>query len=516
MNAGNKRHTDQDTNDDRVEFIEVGPNVVRTTGTGEERLENPIEISAAPTAAAGTSSLGHSKRAKLPQPKDLHFGADSGTSRHNQSRAAAWSNGDAQVESQQRYSGADKWRPSELPQQSHARSVAPTRSAPLLSSESNEEPDLLAKAYLDTGSMVTDVTAHIGSKAYLVCRLRMSKAPQLLAPSSSNQQHLPTIGFDNNYNNYHQQQEQLQVSWVRDMQILTSGTSRYTSDDRFKPQHLANAREWALEIDGVRSSDAGTYDCQVNSEPKSARLSFRLNVISASLRLHEGDKVRANDGDRIRLTCEVRFARTEAASAVPDFEAVESGSEVNETEQAAPAALGSMEDADPVVRTRRQVNPNANNAGRWLGAHLQQQAQHYIYWYKDGISLGYNVPYGRVRVEPSGSGNSVPDNYQGTGDKAPIGNLLSVLTIDGASTDDTAIYSCSLVPELAEVRPAQVYVLVGSGGRYESDSSSVNTGLYIGTSGGGGSVFGECSAKHFMLIAITSATTSILLLIKFA
>ncbi|XP_031785705.1 roundabout homolog 2 isoform X4 [Nasonia vitripennis] len=60
------------------------------------------------------------------------------------------------------------------------------------------------------------------------------------------------------------------VSWMRsrDLHILTSGQYTFSSDERFQPQHLAGSDAWTLQLDQVKKSDAGRYECQVNTEPK--------------------------------------------------------------------------------------------------------------------------------------------------------------------------------------------------------------------------------------------------------
>ena len=54
----------------------------------------------------------------------------------------------------------------------------------------------------------------------------------------------------------------------RDLHILTSDKFTFSSDERFKPQHLSGSDAWTLQLDRVRKSDAGRYECQVNTEPK--------------------------------------------------------------------------------------------------------------------------------------------------------------------------------------------------------------------------------------------------------
>lgn len=63
----------------------------------------------------------------------------------------------------------------------------------------------------------------------------------------------------------------------RDLHILTSNIHIYTSDDRFSVIHPENSDEWNLKIDFVQKRDAGTYECQVNTEPK-INMAILLNV----------------------------------------------------------------------------------------------------------------------------------------------------------------------------------------------------------------------------------------------
>lgn len=71
-----------------------------------------------------------------------------------------------------------------------------------------------------------------------------------------------------------------QVSWVRqkDLHIISAGPYVYTTDERFQPKHKEDSEEWFLEIKYVQQEDAGTYECQISTEPKKS-LPFYLNVI---------------------------------------------------------------------------------------------------------------------------------------------------------------------------------------------------------------------------------------------
>lgn len=67
-----------------------------------------------------------------------------------------------------------------------------------------------------------------------------------------------------------------QVSWIRtkDLHILTSGAITFTADGRFEAVY-SHADFWGLRIRGVRITDTGQYECQVNTDPK---MNFALNL----------------------------------------------------------------------------------------------------------------------------------------------------------------------------------------------------------------------------------------------
>lgn len=87
----------------------------------------------------------------------------------------------------------------------------------------------------------------------------------------------------------------VKVSWIRkhDLHVLTSGESTFTGDNRFSAHHDKDESlgattgshsrmnfdldVWTLQIKFTRLTDAGEYQCQVNSEPKIS-ISVFLNV----------------------------------------------------------------------------------------------------------------------------------------------------------------------------------------------------------------------------------------------
>lgn len=284
--------------------------------------------------------------------------------------------------------------------------------------------DYINKLYLDS-NMPLNVEAHIGNTAYMVCRLRSMY-----------------------------QQDHLRVSWVKNMQILTSGEFRYTSDERFQPTHIAGTHDWILEIHNVNANDEGYYECQVNSEPKPASVSLYLHVIATSIEILEAPQVNFSEYDQIRLTCRVEF---------------NSQAELNRDEL--------LIDESELTTTKSLTRAGIN---RFLSS------QHYIYWYKDRISLEYNNPRGGIRVERRENSS----------------NLESILSIEDATNLDTGLYMCKILPELYDVQPAQVQVLVGG------ISSSSATGLISDFV-----LFKTEAAVILMFVYIISCNTAALLLL---
>jgi len=59
------------------------------------------------------------------------------------------------------------------------------------------------------------------------------------------------------------------VSWLRhkDVNLLSVGRYLYTKDARMKVMEDRGRGDWMLEIRNVKHSDAGDYECQVNTNP---------------------------------------------------------------------------------------------------------------------------------------------------------------------------------------------------------------------------------------------------------
>ncbi|XP_039439722.1 zwei Ig domain protein zig-8-like [Culex pipiens pallens] len=97
------------------------------------------------------------------------------------------------------------------------------------------------------------------------------------------------------------------VAWIRkrDLHILTTGSSTYTSDQRFqviRPEHSIN---WTLQIKYPQVRDSGVYECQINTEPKMS-LSYELTVIELRARILGPSDIFVKSGSEIIMTCVIQ------------------------------------------------------------------------------------------------------------------------------------------------------------------------------------------------------------------
>ncbi|XP_012161248.1 zwei Ig domain protein zig-8 isoform X1 [Ceratitis capitata] len=129
--------------------------------------------------------------------------------------------------------------------------------------------------YLD-GYATANVTAQIGTHAYLPCRVKQ-------------------LGNKS-------------VSWVRvrDGHILTVDRAVFIADQRFLALKQPD-KFWTLQIKYVQARDAGAYECQVSTEPKvSARV--HLQVVVPRTEIVGGPERLVKAGSTVVLRCIVRGA----------------------------------------------------------------------------------------------------------------------------------------------------------------------------------------------------------------
>lgn len=69
------------------------------------------------------------------------------------------------------------------------------------------------------------------------------------------------------------------LSWLRRPQltVLSSGTTLFSSSPRLRLLHYPGSPDWNLQLGPLLPQDEGTYECQVNTEPKQSRI-VTLNI----------------------------------------------------------------------------------------------------------------------------------------------------------------------------------------------------------------------------------------------
>ncbi|KAK2703240.1 uncharacterized protein LOC136042025 isoform X2 [Artemia franciscana] len=99
------------------------------------------------------------------------------------------------------------------------------------------------------------------------------------------------------------------VSWLRhrDLHLLTVGVYTYTTDQRFRANHVAGGDSWNLEIRYVQERDAGIYECQMGSTPTVSQY-VNLTVMEASSVILGGPELYIDKDSTINLTCLVRHS----------------------------------------------------------------------------------------------------------------------------------------------------------------------------------------------------------------
>ncbi|XP_063698273.1 zwei Ig domain protein zig-8 [Culicoides brevitarsis] len=96
------------------------------------------------------------------------------------------------------------------------------------------------------------------------------------------------------------------VSFIRkkDLHILTAGTLTYTSDQRFTVLRRENPSMWTLQIKYPQISDSGTYECQINTEPKMS-LSYTFNVVELKAQILGPNDLYVKSGSQIIINCKL-------------------------------------------------------------------------------------------------------------------------------------------------------------------------------------------------------------------
>ncbi|MPC41045.1 hypothetical protein E2C01_034626 [Portunus trituberculatus] len=99
-----------------------------------------------------------------------------------------------------------------------------------------------------------------------------------------------------------------QVSWIRgrDLHVLSSGQITFSSDARLSVAHSQDS--WTLTIKFSQPRDAGTYSCQINTQPPQA-VWYNLTVIGLVL-WYQDDHLVERQSSRIKVTTKVTNVTT--------------------------------------------------------------------------------------------------------------------------------------------------------------------------------------------------------------
>ncbi|KAF2365180.1 Immunoglobulin I-set [Trinorchestia longiramus] len=99
------------------------------------------------------------------------------------------------------------------------------------------------------------------------------------------------------------------VSWVRiiDSHILTVDRYTFISDSRFTARFDVSSQTWTLQIKFVNDEDAGTYECQVSTEPKISR-SIHLSIVRPVVTIPGGSELHVRTGSDVTIKCVISRA----------------------------------------------------------------------------------------------------------------------------------------------------------------------------------------------------------------
>ncbi|XP_046980809.1 protein sidekick-2-like [Schistocerca americana] len=152
---------------------------------------------------------------------------------------------------------------------------------PVLHQHSKRFSGLYTGPYFDT-STATNITAQLGTHAYLPCRIKQ-------------------LGNKS-------------VSWIRrrDAHILTVDRYTFIADDRFQAFLVEATDTWTLQIKYVQARDAGQYECQVSTENKMSHF-ISLHVVVPRVEIAGGHDLYVRAGSTVALRCEVTQSLEEPA-----------------------------------------------------------------------------------------------------------------------------------------------------------------------------------------------------------
>ncbi|XP_068201174.1 uncharacterized protein [Palaemon carinicauda] len=96
------------------------------------------------------------------------------------------------------------------------------------------------------------------------------------------------------------------VSWIRqrDADILTVDRYTFVRDERLTVHYVPDTETWTLVIKYVQERDAGSYECQISTEPKMSKL-VHLHIIVPQVEVIGDVDKYVRKGSTARLECTV-------------------------------------------------------------------------------------------------------------------------------------------------------------------------------------------------------------------
>ncbi|XP_017761186.1 PREDICTED: neurotrimin-like [Eufriesea mexicana] len=124
-------------------------------------------------------------------------------------------------------------------------------------------------------STPTNITAQLGSHAYLPCKVR----------------HLGNKS----------------VSWIRrrDSHILSVDKVMFIPDERFQALYVESTETWTLQVKYVQARDEGEYECQISSDPKKSHI-IKLNIVVPKIEIIGDRDIYVKTGSRVAIRCVIK------------------------------------------------------------------------------------------------------------------------------------------------------------------------------------------------------------------
>ncbi|XP_043527367.1 neurotrimin-like [Frieseomelitta varia] len=128
--------------------------------------------------------------------------------------------------------------------------------------------------YFDSNTP-TNITAQLGSHAYLPCKVRQ-------------------LGNKS-------------VSWIRrrDSHILSVDRTMFIPDERFQALFVDASDTWTLQVKYVQARDEGEYECQISTDPKKSHI-IKLNIVVPKIEIIGDRDMYVKTGSTVAIRCVIK------------------------------------------------------------------------------------------------------------------------------------------------------------------------------------------------------------------